>query len=238
MQAKPLVGISACLCGDRVRYDGREKGLPDLIQALKKQLTLLKVCPEVAIGMGVPRPPIQLTLHQGNVEARGVNNPSDHVTPALQDYAQSLINHHASFNPSNGVLCGFIFKSRSPSCGAGSTPIYKNNRQVDLGSGIFAQQLQQQLPWLPIAEEDALLESRQQLDFVMQNKLVQLFWQTILDETNGKVTFHKKISPLLEIFPAGTKSELERQTSDSSSSSSQQYLTQLMNVLKTTQKQD
>jgi len=238
MQARPLVGISACLCGDRVRYDGREKGLPYLVQILEKQLELLKVCPEVAIGMGVPRPPIQLTLNQGVVEARGVQSPSHHVTTALQDYAQTLIQGYTPLNPDKAVLCGFILKSRSPSCGVGSTPIYKNNQQVGFGSGIFSRQLQQQLPWLPIAEEETLLEPRHQQDFVMQSQLVQLFWQKALKEKGGIANFNKQISNLLELFPASLKSELTQLASDSANRAPQHYLTRLMEALQTAQQQD
>jgi len=235
MQAKPLVGISACLCGDRVRYDGREKGLPDLIAILEKQLELLKVCPEVAIGMGVPRPPIQLTLNQGVVEARGIQSPSHHVTTALQNYAQSLIKSHTHLNPDNPVLCGFILKSRSPSCGVGSTPIYKNDRQTGFGSGVFSQQLQQQLPWLAIAEEETLLEPKHLQDFVMQSQVVQLFWQSTLEEKSGIANFHKQISNLLDLFPASLKSKLTQLASDSANRAPQHYLTRLMEALQTAQ---
>lgn len=237
-RAKPLVGISACLCGDRVRYDGREKGFPDLVAILEKQLELLNVCPEVAIGMGVPRPPIQLTLNQGVVEARGVTNPSHDVTTALQDYAQLLIKGHSPFNSGKNTLCGFILKSRSPSCGVGSTPMYKNNHPVGFGSGIFSQQLQQQLPWLPIAEEESLLESEHQQNFVMRSQLVQLFWQITLEKKSTIINFHKQISALLKLLPTSLNSELMQLASNSDDRAPQHYLTRLMQALQTAPQQD
>ena len=231
-QHKPLVGISACLCGDNVRYDGREKGQPDLIESLQKQLNLFKVCPEVAIGMSVPRPPIQLSRKQGKIEARGVDNPQQNVTAPLQNYARSLVKKYSENSGNNSVLCGFVLKSRSPSCGSGSTPIHENDLQVDVGSGIFSQQLQQQMPWLPIAEEDALITAGQRLDFIFQSQLVQLFWQHCLGEPEGLTGFHKQIRNILDNLPSTANSELETLLSDSPGT---HYLTRLIKALQTKQ---
>lgn len=129
---KPRVGISECLTGKKVRYDGKDQ-LADWHSLFVKHLTLVPFCPEVAAGLGVPRPPVQLIQSENlDVRARGVKDKTLDVTDALQSTAQSF---------TEGVnLNGFIFKSRSPSCGFLSTPLFdKNNYEADVGSGIFAE---------------------------------------------------------------------------------------------------
>ena len=233
-QTKPRVGISACLCGDRVRYDGRSKGLPELISVLEEQLELQKICPEVAIGMGVPRAPIQLIRDIDKIEARGVENPANNVTGELKDYASSLIKTYSRSNADNPPLCGFIFKARSPSCGVGSTPVYKENSAVDIGSGIFAHQIQQQLPWLPIAEEEGLLQPEQQRRFVLLTQVVQLFFNAVINTTSDHelMTFHRTIADIRQELLATTQIHLDQLANQSPAATPFDYLTLLIQALK------
>lgn len=219
---KPLVGISACLCGDKVRYDGREKGLPELIGTLEQPLELFKVCPEVAIGMTVPRPPIQLVEQHQLIEARGVEKPAQNPTAELQAYALSVIDQHKAGN----ALCGFILKSRSPSCGFGSTPIHKKSQPIGLGNGIFAHQLRKKSPWLPIAEEQSLQTITEQQHFIMCCQLLHAFWQ-VKDSPLKQRLFHNKMTPLFEKLIPQTEPELASLVSGSPES----YLTKLMTDL-------
>lgn len=231
-QAKPRVAISACLCGDLVRYDGRNKNFPELISSLEEQLDLLKICPEVAIGMGVPRAPIQLTRDNNNIEARGVENSANNVTSQLQSYASSLIK---TYNPSSvgaAGLCGFIFKSRSPSCGVGSTPIYKNDIEVDFGSGVFAQQIQQQWPWLPVTEETDLLKPHQQNHFVLLTQLVQLFISTKATNNAGLMSYHRRIADIQVQLSGSLQAQLEQLASEPAPQKPYDYLTLLIRALR------
>ncbi|EGG99151.1 Uncharacterized conserved protein / Hypothetical protein YbgA [gamma proteobacterium IMCC2047] len=230
--SKPLVGISACLCGDRVRYDGRDKGMPGLVETLEKKLTLVKVCPEVAIGMSVPRAPIQLVqIKQGKelkIEARGIENPRQNVTEALGGYAQEIINRYTSTQSSNPILSGFILKNRSPSCGIKSTPIHENGKPITIGNGIFSQQLQQQLPWLPVTGEEALKQASQQQAFIHRCQLVASFWQRYLE--HGLRAFHRSAISLIEHLPQKDQLALDQLT-NATSPKPQDYLTQLMGSL-------
>jgi len=233
-QSKPRVGISACLCGDKVRYDGRSKGLPELISALEEQLELQKICPEVAIGMGVPRAPIQLIRNTDKIEARGVENPALNVTGELKDYANSLIKTYSLSNANNPPLCGFIFKARSPSCGVGSTPLYKENSAVDVGSGIVAHQIQHQLPWLPIAEEADLLQPEQLCRFVLLAQLVQLFFNGVINTTSDHelMTFHRTTADIRQELLTTTQAHLDQLAAPSSAGTPFDYLTLLIKALK------
>jgi len=235
-QAKPRVAISACLCGDNVRYDGRSKGVPELISALEDQLELQKICPEVAIGMGVPRAPIQLNRDNGKIEARGVENPAINVTIPLEDYACSLIKTYSPPNAGDVSWCGFIFKSRSPSCGVGSTPVYKENIAVDFDSGVFAHQIQQQLPWLPTVEEEHLLRPEQQHLFVRLTQLVQLFYNGVINVANdhGLMTFHHAIADIRSGLSKTTQAQLDQFANKPSAETPYDYLTLLIRVLQST----
>lgn len=147
------IGTSACLIGQAVRYDGRHKAQALILDTLADRADLIPFCPEVAAGLGVPRPPVQLVAEEQGARARGVTNPQLDVTDAL---------HQSAADFCKGVeaqgLSGFILKSRSPSCGLGSTPLHSEDGTEILGyvDGLFAEQLRVAAPWLPCVEEEWL----------------------------------------------------------------------------------
>ncbi|WIO74985.1 DUF523 domain-containing protein [Porticoccaceae bacterium LTM1] len=147
---KPKVGVSACLTGDKVRYDGGDKHQPLITTLLSEQLELLPFCPEMAAGLGVPRPPVQLVASDGGLQALGVEQKELDVTSALQNACNQYI-------AAKSKLHGFILKSRSPSCGLGSTPLHNDNRiAIDTSSGLFAATIRSHYPNIPIVEESWL----------------------------------------------------------------------------------
>lgn len=147
--SKPLIAVSACLLGKPVRYDGGSKSLPYLAHHLSTHCQLTELCPEVSIGMSVPRPPIQVVLENEKRLARGIADPNQEFTQPLKQCATQ----HLQQNP---MVCGYILKARSPSCGINTTPIYQSGKPITTGSGIFAQQIQHQRPWLPLCNEEDL----------------------------------------------------------------------------------
>ena len=160
-QQKPLVGVSRCLLGDAVRYDGDSKANKIIIEQLSQLFELVPVCPEVEAGLSIPRPPVQLT---GSIEAprlTGRDDPSLDVTGIMQKYCSTK---PAELNQ----LAGFTFKSRSPSCGLNSTPVFINDSCVtETGRGIFASSLCKAYPKLPIIE-DIDLDDQNKLDKFIQ----------------------------------------------------------------------
>lgn len=150
VDTRPRVGVSACLAGDNVRYDGGNKYQPLIDRHLKSHLQLCPFCPEVAANMGVPRPPVELIKVEDNLFALGVDNRQLDATPGLYQCSQDFL---FAGQPPNG----FILKARSPSCGFGSTPIHDRlGNPIDKGNGIFAGLLQQYFPAIPIVEEEWL----------------------------------------------------------------------------------
>ena len=148
--SNPRVGLSACLAGEDVRYDGGNKYQPLIDQHLAPHLNLQTFCPEVAANMGVPRPPIELLKIEDTLFALGKKDRQLDATQALHQSSDQFLTNQQSLN-------GFILKSRSPSCGFGSTPIHDGlGNPIDKGNGLFAAQLQQRFPGMPIIEENWL----------------------------------------------------------------------------------
>ncbi len=139
---KPRVGVSACLLGEAVRYDGGHKRNSALIDRVGPEVEWVPVCPEVEVGMPVPREPVVLT---GAGRMVGATSGADH-TDAMLRFAEARI---AALGP----LDGYVLKSRSPSCGLEGVP------GPPSGSGLFAATLRRLRPDLPLAEETWLEDS-------------------------------------------------------------------------------
>ncbi len=135
---RPRVLVSACLLGQAVRYDGGRRRHAWLVEELLPRIEPVAACPEVGIGLGVPRPPIQLVSIGKEVRALGVEDASLDVTQALEDYGYRWRQER---------LDGAILKARSPSCGLGTTPFFDaDGCELGLTSGLFAQTLLDVLP--------------------------------------------------------------------------------------------
>ena len=154
------LGVSSCLLGNRVRYESSHKCDPLIVETLGELFDFVPICPEVAIGMGVPRPPIRLQGQPAQLRAVGVDDPELDVTIALRDYAKQIA-------PGLQNISGYIFKSRSPSCGIGDVQVYDNSGEPSaLGVGIFAQALMSYWPLLPVTDECCLAQPEARADFV------------------------------------------------------------------------
>lgn len=137
---RPRLGVSACLLGEEVRYDGRHKRSRAVVELVGPEVDWIAVCPEVELGMPVPREPVVLTGSQPRMV--GATSGTDH-TDAMIRFAEARI---AALGP----LDGYVLKSRSPSCGLEAVP------GSPTGSGLFAAALRRLCPDLPLAEETAL----------------------------------------------------------------------------------
>ena len=152
MHQRPKVGVSQCLLGDAVRYDGQSKANQTVLNKFHQVFDLVPVCPEVEAGLGIPRPPVQLSANVDTPKLTGRDDASIDVTDIMQKYCQhkpAELQH----------LHGFIFKSRSPSCGLDSTPVFINDLCVTENSrGVFARAITSAYPQLPAIEENAFDE--------------------------------------------------------------------------------
>jgi len=128
---KIKVGISACLLGQPVRYDGQSKKHLLIEEYIAAHVELIPICPEVGSGMGVPREKIQLVRINEQIRVRHVLQPEKDVTAQLSEYARQVQQEFPD-------LAALILKSKSPSCGLHSTPIFENGREIKTGAGQFA----------------------------------------------------------------------------------------------------
>ncbi len=160
--ARPVVAVSACLLGEKVRYDGGDRRNPTIVGPLAEQMDLLPFCPEVAIGLSVPRPTLQLVQGEDSVRVLGVNNPALDVTDALSGYAQQMSEQLLD-------VSGVIFKCRSPSCGLNSTPLHDQmGKVIGTASGAFAAVIAARFVELPLAEEEELGDPQRYDRFVQR----------------------------------------------------------------------
>lgn len=144
------VGVSQCLLGDPVRYDGEAKFSANVAKQLAAKFQLVPVCPEVESGMPVPRPPIELVRYPHEIKVLGRDNSSLDVTQQLTQFCEAKV-------PTLMSLSGFVVTPRSPSCGVNSVPLRSaNGRILKKTSGVFSQALMLNFPNLPIIEEPDL----------------------------------------------------------------------------------
>ena len=151
---RPLIGISSCLLGEQVRYDGGHKQHSYICKTLGDYFDFRSFCPEMAIGLGVPRETIRLVDVEGDIECQATKNPEQNYTQALTDIAEQQHDWCKD-------LTGYILKKGSPSCGMERVKVYHLSpnggaHTTHHGVGIFAKALMQQLPYLPIEEEGRL----------------------------------------------------------------------------------
>lgn len=151
VEAKPKVGISACLLGQRVRYDGGHKRDFFLTEIFGRFVDWVPVCPEVEIGMGIPRESVHLV---GTAErARMIAEKSGKDwTSAMRRFAGTRTSELAPLN-----LSGYIFKKNSPSCGTEKVRVYSSSGMpARNGRGLFAAAVMSKFPLMPVEEEGRL----------------------------------------------------------------------------------
>ena len=160
---KEIIGISSCLAGMFVRYDGASEYRHNLYQQLRDKFTVLTFCPEVSIGLPIPRPPIQLRQTSFTPLVVDKKTGKKDYTEALQNYAERVAERYPS-------LKAYIFKQSSPSCGLGKTKLHDEQGCIisALSNGIFTDRLIQKLPRLIVSSEDKLITSKQIEGFLNQ----------------------------------------------------------------------
>ena len=143
-----VIGVSSCLLGRPVRYDGNHKRHETVLNLLSEKFDYQAFCPEIEIGLGVPREPIHLVLTTTGLRCIGTKTPGLDVTEPLTEIANQLTWLES--------LSGYIFKARSPSCGINNVPVVSADTQSSHGQGLFAAQIRKRYPNLPVSDEQQL----------------------------------------------------------------------------------
>jgi uncharacterized protein YbbK (DUF523 family)/uncharacterized protein YbgA (DUF1722 family) len=146
-----LIGVSACLLGEQVRHDGGHKRNGFLLEELAPHVRFVPVCPEVGIGLGVPRESIRLARRGDRIRLLG-SAGADH-TDAMRRWAEAVMGDLRERD-----LSGFVLKKGSPSCGLERVRVWDEGMQrpAPRGRGVFAQALVDAMPRLAIEEEGRL----------------------------------------------------------------------------------
>lgn len=189
MEMKIRLGISACLLGEEVRYDGGHKLDRYLTDTLGRYVEYVPVCPEVEAGFGVPREAMHL---EGDLNAPRLvtrRTKRDLTDPMLEWAKKRVLELEAQ------DLCGFIFKSRSPSSGMERIPVYnEKGMPVKKGVGLFARIFMDHFPLLPVEDEGRLHDPKLRENFI---ECVFVFkrWRECLSRgksRRGLIDFHTK----------------------------------------------
>ncbi len=155
------IGVSACLVGEKVRYDGGHKRDPHVTGELAECFELVPVCPEAEVGMGTPRETVRL---EGAAAAPRMIAPASGAdwTERMSDFAARRLRELEGLD-----LCGFVFKKNSPSCGVFGVELWRaDGTVVRDGRGLFAAAFTRVHPEAPVEEEGRLADPGLRADFV------------------------------------------------------------------------
>ncbi|MGD8907843.1 MAG: DUF523 and DUF1722 domain-containing protein [Chromatiales bacterium] len=229
----PKIGVSACLLGHQVRYDGGHKRDTFIIGPLSEHMDFVPICPEMAIGLGVPRPTIRLMGDTDHPRLVGTVDANFDVTEKMEAYAERQVREL-------GDLCGYILKKDSPSCGMERVKVFNASAShaERKGSGIFARILMQRLPLLPVEEEGRLNDAVLRENFINRVFVMQR-WQNLLRQDLSAarlIEFHTAHKYLVMAHSQAAYQRLGRMLSNLSRndlhSITETYIEELMRSLK------
>jgi uncharacterized protein YbgA (DUF1722 family)/uncharacterized protein YbbK (DUF523 family) len=154
------IGISACLLGDEVRFDGGHKRDRFLTDTLGPFVEWVKVCPEVEMGLGTPRETLRLVADSGTLRLITTRTQIDH-TDRMNAWSAERVEELA-----DEQLSGYVLKKDSPSCGMARVKVYGLPMPERSGRGLFATALMERFPHLPVEEEGRLSDPRLRENFI------------------------------------------------------------------------
>jgi uncharacterized protein YbgA (DUF1722 family)/uncharacterized protein YbbK (DUF523 family) len=162
MTTLPLrVGISRCLLGEEVRFDGGHKRDTFLTEVLGRYVEWVPVCPEVEAGLGTPREAMRLVGDPQDPRLVTIKSGTDH-TRALETMTTNRIEELKELD-----LSGYVFKKGSPSCGIERVRIYnEHGKPSRTGVGLFARAFIEQFPLIPVEEEGRLCDPTLRENFI------------------------------------------------------------------------
>jgi len=191
---KIRIGISACLLGEPVRYDGGHKLDRFIVDTLGEYVDYVPVCPEVELGLPTPRETLRLV---GDPLAPRLvfSKSGEDITEAMNNWARQRVRELEKEQ-----LCGFIFKSRSPSSGMERVKVYdRHGNPRNKGVGLFAQAFMDHFPLLPTEEDGRLHDPGLRENFI-ESIFVMRRWRSVLDRGTKRgdlVDFHSRHKLLL-----------------------------------------
>ena len=233
--SRPRLGVSACLLGKPVRFDGGHKKNNYILSSLSNHIDFVSVCPEMEAGFGLPRPTMQLRQLGDEIRLVFSKTPDNDATDQLTDYSTTRVNELED-------LDGFIFKKDSPSCGAFRVPvvIHKDGFKNRQGTGLFAKAFMERHPLIPVEEEGRLNDSVLCENFFERVYAYRRWKEITHPEKNiqGLIEFHAKHKLMLMARGSHYYQELGRMVAGTKSADLMQrrelYISRFMEVMKIT----
>ncbi len=229
---QPLIGLSRCLTGASVRFDGGTKLQRFVMDELAPHVRFTTVCPEADAGLGVPRPALRLLNRDGSVrmvESKSGIDHTERVEGAIQTALDELMEE---------PVCGFVVTRRSPSCGLERVPIYRENGyRGTSGEGLLVSALKERMPLVPI-EEDGRLGDEGLRDRFLTRVFTLHRWREQCGDTPTAAqlqNFHATHKSLFTAHDEGKTRELGRRLATCDATSledfSQEYIQEAMTLL-------
>ncbi|BHH85991.1 YbgA family protein [Desulforhopalus sp. 52FAK] len=190
---KIIIGVSSCLLGNKVRFDGGHKHDRYITGTLGTFFDFVPVCPEVECGLPIPREAMRLVGDPEDPLLLTSRTGVDH-TKRMKDWTLSRVEQLA-----DNDLCGFIFKSKSPSSGMERVKVYgKNNMPRPVGVGLFARAFMERFPLIPVEEEGRLHDMVLRENFI-ESVFVYRRWRALAEDfsLDKLVHFHTEHKMLL-----------------------------------------
>jgi len=233
MSNPPLIGISSCLLGNKVRYDGQHKLDRYLRDQLGRFVQFVPVCPEVECGLSIPREAMRLVEIEGDHRLMTQKTGIDH-TDRMQNWTIQKLEELEKLE-----LCGFIFKSRSPSSGMRGVKVYKPGGGAGkTGIGLFAKAFMERFPLLPVEDEGRLHDAGLKENFI-ERIFVFKRWQDMVRQgltLNKLMGFHADHKLILMAHSPKALKELGALVADGNirpiEELARQYLAVMMEALK------
>lgn len=227
---KPKIVVSECLYGTKCRYDGQ--GYNDkVIQSLKDYVDIQTVCPELAIGLPIPREPIRIEMNKENEEYRLIDyNSKNDYTNQMTEFSEEFINGLDDID-------GFILKSKSPTCGLKDAKVYYRGNKCSIRSnenGFFSQKIIEKYDYLPIENEGRLKNYN-----IRDNFFTRIFFINNLKNNKNIIEFHKNNLLLLKSYDEELTNEVSDILNENRMEDQlQQYKEKVLNIVSNQRKKE
>ncbi|WP_376712208.1 YbgA family protein [Vibrio ruber] len=191
MEMKIPVGVSSCVTGQQVRFDGGHKKSHFVMGELAPFCEFIPVCPEVGAGMSTPRPTIRQYEKHGVIRLVETKNDAADYTDQMASFTDRALQELGQLSQ---PLCGYVVAAKSPTCGMKQVKVYHDGGVRKEGVGLYTEKLMATMPWLPVEEDGRLNDPNLRENFILRVFCLHDLYQSVgVDPTPGNVVaFHSR----------------------------------------------
>ncbi|MCG9663186.1 2-thiouracil desulfurase family protein [Vibrio mediterranei] len=228
MEEAIVVGISSCLLGEKVRFDSGHKQSSYVNKELADYFEFVSVCPEVGMGLPVPRPTIRLMTNEERIALVDTKDSTRDHTEGMMHFSREKV---AELKDTE--MCGYIVCAKSPSCGMERVKVYSKGHASTDGVGLYTKHLMDQMPWLPVEEDGRLNDPVLKENFISRIYSLKDFYRSMEGKpTPGKiVAFHSRYKLTLMAHDPSAYKSLGRLVANQSDYAPDDFYTEYRNGL-------